>query len=176
MLKTYHKTRHDALIHGKRYFRCPHNKGLFVCKQLITDVMDKKTAEQKTRVFKMGGTGHNVDRLNKKIKRKYNQQHPDKDKTEKPQTPRSAAVTKKKPKKKAVSKTESKPSAKKEETLKKQQSAQSQSKSLTKPNAKSTDDDNASTTACQQMPSSRHQQRNQLVYARTISQAIQRRD
>eukprot|EP01084_Bolivina_argentea_P213285 362278_1 len=55
-LRTEHKTRHDGLIHGKRYFRCPRNKGLFVRKQIIVDVMDKKTAVQKARVFKMGGS------------------------------------------------------------------------------------------------------------------------
>ena len=99
-LRTDHKTRHDGLIHGKRYFRCPRNKGLFVRKQIIKDVMDKKIAEQKTRVFKMGGTGRNVDRLNKKIQRKYQQQHP---------------TTKKKTKPKKA-KTEKKPTIKKDKT------------------------------------------------------------
>eukprot|EP01084_Bolivina_argentea_P183470 316576_1 len=55
-IRSNHKTRHDGLIHGKRYFRCPRNKGVFVRKSLVLDVMDKKLAEQKARVFKMGGS------------------------------------------------------------------------------------------------------------------------
>ena len=97
-IRTDHKTRHDGLIHGKRYFRCPRNKGLFVRKQIIIDVMDKKTAEQKTRVFKMGGTGRNVKRLNKKIQRKYKQQHPTTTKKKKDKTKKERAKTEKKKK------------------------------------------------------------------------------
>eukprot|EP01084_Bolivina_argentea_P213287 362280_1 len=50
------KTRHNGTVFGKRYYNCPRNKGLFVRKQIIVDVMDKKTAVQKARVFKMGGS------------------------------------------------------------------------------------------------------------------------
>eukprot|EP01083_Nonionella_stella_P207699 754256_1 len=69
-LRTEHKARHDGLIHGKRYFRCPRNKGLFVRKQIIVDVMDKKTAVQKARVFKMGGSLSSRYRKKNKTKKK----------------------------------------------------------------------------------------------------------
>eukprot|EP00483_Globobulimina_turgida_P000136 UN00136 len=69
-LRTCHQTRHNGLILGKRYFRCPRNKGLFIRKQIIIDVMDKKTALQKSTVFKISGT-HAYDIKNNKIRRKY---------------------------------------------------------------------------------------------------------
>eukprot|EP01084_Bolivina_argentea_P213288 362281_1 len=64
------KTRHNGTVFGKRYYNCPRNKGLFVRKQIIVDVMDKKTAVQKARVFKMGGSLSS--RYRKKNKTKKN--------------------------------------------------------------------------------------------------------
>eukprot|EP01083_Nonionella_stella_P141767 437436_1 len=108
-IRTEHKTRHDGLIHGKRYFRCPRNKGLFVRRPIIVDVMDKRTAEQKTRVFKMGG--RTARRLNKKIHRKHKQSK---------QTQTAITETAKKKTKKKGPKTDKKPKKEKEKDKPKQ--------------------------------------------------------
>ena len=50
-------SRHDGIIMQKRYFRSPRNRGLFVRRQIIVNIVPQAVANKQLRVFQRAGLG-----------------------------------------------------------------------------------------------------------------------